>query len=329
MPLNLKLLELDCEKECGRISAFIRTSVVNVFKKKGAVIAVSGGIDSSTTAALCVSALGAGHVLALLMPERDSNPDSLRYGEMLVRHLGVAREVIDIAPVLDVMGCYRYRDEAIRELIPEYAPSWKSKIILGGGALQTSGINFFSVVAEFPAGEQVKKRLPWKNYLQVVAATNMKQRTRKSFEYFHADRLNYAVVGTPNLLEHDQGFFVKLGDGAADLKPIAHLYKTQVYAMARHLGLPEELCRRKPTTDTYSLDQTQEEFFFQAPYEVLDAVHRGYSQGLTPQAISVAVAAPVELVNALIADIKQKQQTTASMHLPPLTLEGRAFSPAL
>lgn len=325
MSRNLEWLKIDLEVEAFRISQFIRKGIAATFRKRGAVVAVSGGIDSSTTAALCVRALGPEHVFALLMPEKDSSRESLHFGKILVQHLGIPYQVIDIGPILESMGCYQYRDEAIYEIIPEYSPDWKNKIVLTGGSETGSRINFFSVVVESPEGVQFQKRLPWKNYLQVVAATNMKQRTRKSLEYFHADRLNYAVAGTPNLLEYDQGFFVKLGDGAADLKPIAHLYKTQVYAMARHLGLPEELCTRQPTTDTYSLDQTQEEFFFQAPHQLLDLVLWGFSQGLAPEAIAVGASVPVERVNALIKDIQQKRQTTEPLHLPALTVEPVQF----
>ena len=122
--------------------------------------------------------------------------------------------------------------------------------------------------------------MPLDVYLGVVAATNMKQRTRKQLEYYHADRLNYAVLGTPNRLEYDQGFFVKNGDGAADIKPIAHLYKTQVYALAAHLGLPEEIRSRPPTTDTWSLAQSQEEFYFSVPYPTMDLCLFGLENGI-------------------------------------------------
>ena len=320
MSISLSCLEINLEAECQRICEFLRNGIVRTFRKKGAVVAVSGGIDSSTTTALCAQALGSDHVFALIMPEKDSSSESLDYGKMLVTHLGIPYEVRDITPILHSQGCYQYRDDAIKEIIPEYLPTWRCKIALSDGMIRGSRMNFYSIVVESPEGFQIKKRIPWKNYLQIVAATNMKQRTRKSLEYFHADRLNYAVVGTPNLLEYDQGFFVKLGDGAADLKPIAHLYKTQVYAMARHLGLPEELCQRKPTTDTYSLDQSQEEFFFRVPHQVLDLVLWGYSKGLGSKELSAMASVPEEVVQFLLTDIEQKRQTTAPLHLQPLTL---------
>lgn len=325
MPLNLKLLELDCESESRRISAFVRTGVVNVFKKKGAVIAVSGGIDSSTTAALCTRALGREHVFAILMPERDSSPESLYYGKRLVEHLGIAFEIVDIAPILETMGCYCTRDASIREIFPEYSNGYRNKIILTTtGDTTASRFGYFSLVIAGPDGVEKKRRLPAKNYLEILAATNMKQRTRKSLEYFHADRLNYAVAGTPNLLEYDQGFFVKLGDGAADIKPIAHLYKTQVYQMARHLGLPEDLVNRRSTTDTYSLEQTQEEFYFGAPLEKLDLTLFGLNQGHDIDGIVTETGMLREEVALILRDIRQKRSSTAALHLQPLTL-GRSI----
>jgi len=325
MELNFDSLKINLESEATRIADFIKNNVVHTFRKKGAVVAVSGGIDSSTTAALCVRALGKDHVYALLLPERDSSPESTRYGKMLVEHLGIPYEITEIEPILEAMGCYRYRDEAIKGVFPEYSPSCKSKIVLPEIADQGPSLNYYSIVIETPDGIQKSKRLPLRNYLQIVAATNMKQRTRKSLEYFHADRLNYVVAGTPNLLEYDQGFFVKLGDGAADIKPIAHLFKSQVYAMARHLGLPAELCNRKPTTDTYSLEQSQEEFYFRVSHEILDLVLLGVSKGLEAADISKSVGISPEKTERLMDDIRQKRTTTAPLHLQPLTLHSQSF----
>jgi NAD+ synthase len=154
-----------------------------------------------------------------------------------------------------------------------------------------------------------------------VAATNFKQRTRKMLEYYHADRLNYAVTGTPNRQEYDQGFFVKLGDGASDIKPIAHLYKTQVYQMAEFLGVPAEICNRPPTTDTYSMPQTQEEFFFSVPYGKMDLCLYGKNNGLSPGEVSAAAEMTAEQVDRVYRDIDAKRNATRYLHAPPLLID--------
>ena len=315
-------LRIDAGGETDRISRRMREVVGDTLRKKGVVVAVSGGIDSSVCAALAVRALGVSRVLGLILPEADSSPESRVRGEMLCRHLGIRFEVTDITPILSAFGCYRWRDEAIRTLFPDFGPEWKSKIVISGSPLEGDRMNTFKVVVRNPAGDLLEKRLPLEAYLQVVAATNFKQRTRKTLEYFHADRLNYAVVGTPNRLEYDQGFFVKNGDGAADLKPIAHLYKTQVYALADALGLPEEIRTAKPTTDTYSLEQGQDEFFFALPYEKMDLALFGLNQGYPSWQVAGETGLTSEQVERVYRDIRGKRRTTHPLHLKPVLMES-------
>ena len=314
-------LEINGAEEIDGISRRMREVVGDALRKKGAVVAVSGGIDSSVCAALSVRALGASRVFILILPEADSSPESRTRAELLCRHLGVRFEVTDITPILSVFGCYLWRDEAIRSVFPEFGSEWKSKIVLSGSPLEGNRMNFFKVVVRNPAGDLLEKRLPLDAYLQVVAATNFKQRTRKTLEYFHADRLNYAVIGTPNRLEYDQGFFVKNGDGAADLKPIAHLYKTQVYALARALGLPEEILTARPTTDTYSLEQGQDEFFFSLPYDKMDVVLYGLNHGMPAAHVAEETGLTADQVARVYRDIRTKRRTTLPLHMKPVLME--------
>jgi NAD+ synthase len=300
----------------------MRVVVGDTLRKKGVVVAVSGGIDSSVCAALSVRALGASRVQALILPETDSSPESRTRGDLLCRHLGVRFEVTDITPILSAFGCYRWRDEAIRSVFPQFRPEWKSKIVLSGSPLAGDRMNFFKIVVRSPAGDFQEKRMPLEAYLQVVAATNFKQRTRKTLEYFHADRLNYAVVGTPNRLEYDQGFFVKNGDGAADLKPIAHLYKTQVYALADALGLPEEIRTATPTTDTYSLTQGQDEFYFALPYDKMDVVLYGLNHGMSAARVAEETGLTADQVDRVFQDIRTKRRTTHPLHMKPVLMES-------
>jgi NAD+ synthase len=254
-----------------------------------------------------------------LLPERDSSSESKSRGQLLAEHLGIEFLSIDIAPTLEAIGCYKWRDEAIKSTFPQYGEGWKNKIIIAGG---TEGkINHFKLVVQSPDGTIRDKRLALKEYLQIVAATNFKQRIRKTMEFFHADRLNYAVVGTPNRVEYDQGFFVKNGDGSADVKPIAHLYKTQVYALARHMGLPDEICSAIPTTDTYSMPQGQDEFYYALPYDKMDLALFGYNNKLPASTLANMVDISVDQAKYVYKDIETKRKTTAVLHWPALTIE--------
>jgi NAD+ synthase len=319
-PFSAEVLKLDAKQEIQRITASIRETVGERLKRKGAVVGLSGGIDSSVVAALCVCALGKERVFGLYMPEMDSSDDSLSFGRLIAEALGIHATVEDISPILRGAGCYRRRDEAIKTVVPHYNDTYKSKIVLPS-VLSGNQYRIFSVVVQAPDGTQTKARLSADAYLGVVAATNFKQRVRKMVEYYHADRLNYAVAGTPNRLEYDQGFFVKNGDGAADFKPIAHLYKTQVYQLAAHLGIPLEIQRRPPTTDTYSLQQSQEEFYFSLPYDKMDLCMFGKNHGVAPGEVAPAVGLTAQQVTTVYQDIEAKRQATRYLHASPVVVE--------
>ena len=310
-------LELDSFAETERITKSIRDQVLRQLRRKGVVLGLSGGIDSSVTAALCARALGPDRVFGLFMPERDSSGESLRLGRLLAASLGIETVVEEISDSLTGAGCYRRRDEAIRKLFPDFGPECRWKIVLPSLFGETS-YRVFSVVVQTPDGELHRQRMPLDVYQEVVAATNFKQRVRKMMEYYHADRLRYAVAGTPNLLEYDQGFFVKLGDGAADLKPIAHLYKSQVYQLAEYLEVPDEICRRPPTTDTYSLEQSQEEFFFSLPYQQMDACLYGKNHAIPSEQVAEAIGLTDEQVTRVYQDIDAKRRAAHYLHERPL-----------
>ncbi len=313
--LSTAVFEFDYDAEVARIGQSIRDGLSRDLRRRGLVVALSGGIDSSVCAALAVQAVGADRVFGLLLPERDSSPESTARGREVAESLGIDYEIQDIAPTLEAIGCYSWRDRAIRDVFPDYGEGWKNKIVISGGL--EGRINHFKLVVQSPGGETSERRLGLQQYLQIVAATNYKQRIRKTIEYFHADRLNYAVVGTPNRLEYDQGFFVKNGDGSADIKPIAHLYKTQVYALARHLQLPDSVCTAKPTTDTYSLAQGQDEFYFALPYQQMDLALWAYNHGLPASALAAALSISSEQAEWLYRDIEAKRRATRYLHLRP------------
>jgi NAD+ synthase len=317
-PFSRELLALDCEAEAAKLSESF-AEAVRRFRKKGAVVALSGGIDSSLTAALAVRSLGKERVFGLHMPEQDSSESTIDFSRSISNHFGFDSVLEELTPVLSALKCYERRDDAIRTAIPEYGPGWKSKIVLPNVA-ESQGFNYYSVVARDPQGRDYKARLPLAGYLGVLAAVNFKQRVRKMLEYHHADRLNFVTTGTPNRLEYDQGFFVKLGDGAADVKPIAHLYKTQVYQLAGYLGVPQSVLQRQPTTDTYSLEQGQDEFYFSLPYQNMDLCLYGKNHGYAPAEVAEVVGLTAKQVESVYKEIDGKRNTTKYLHAKPVVL---------
>src|SRR5689334_7884754 len=310
----------EAEAEIARIAAALRDTVLGRLRRRGAVVALSGGVDSSVVAALCARAFGPDRVLGLFMNEAESAPDTVRLARRIAEQLTIPTADEPISPTLEAVGCYARRDAAIHTVIPRYRAGWQCKLVLPR-ALDGDRLRLFSIVVQSPDGEQMVARLPHAAYLQVIAATSFKQRVRKMLEYYHADRLHYAVTGTPNRLEYDQGFFVKNGDGAADVKPIAHLYKTQVYQLAAHLGVPEEIRRRPPTTDTWSLAQTQDEFYFSLPYDRMDLCLYGLDHGISATAVGRAAGLSEDQVERVWRDIQAKRKATRYLHEPPLLVE--------
>ena len=314
-------LKIDPEKTIDKLTRKIRETISRKFHKRGAVIGISGGIDSSVCLALTVRALGADKVLGLALPEADSDPESLKLAQMLADLYGIRLLVEDITDALKGFKTYERRDEAIKRVFPEYTSEYKAKIVLPNDLLDKETLNVFYLTIISPDGTEKTKRLPLKEYLQIVAASNFKQRSRMAMLYYHAERLNYAVIGTGNKNEHEQGFFVKWGDGGADIKPIAHLFKTQVYQLAEYLDVPKEIQERTPTTDTYSAESTQEEFFFRVPFEIGDLVWFGMEKNIPKEEIARAAGISEEQVTRIQNDIKRKIRTAEYLKQQPIHLD--------
>lgn len=281
--------------------------------RRGAVVAVSGGVDSGVVAALFAGALGAGQVMLLRLPERNLGEGSSDLGLELAEFLGAPTAEEQISPALEALGCYRRQDEALRAVYPDYESGWPFKLVRSE---PTGAVIVFSLVVELPDGQQLRRRVPSAAYRALLSATNMKQRVRKLIEYSWADKLHYVVAGTPNLLEFDQGFFVKGGDGLADIKPIAGLYKQQVFALARHLGLPEGIAGRAPTTETFSLPQSQEEFYFGFPYQQMDTLVWGEHNEIAEDEVAQLTGLDVRTVQIAYAEITHRRAATAYLHAP-------------
>lgn len=315
-----QILVLDPAREVERIVERLRHDIFHVLKRKGGVLGVSGGVDSAVVLALAVQAMDANRLVALLMPERESSPESLLLGREVCRQFGVAPLVEDVTEPLYGFGSYRRRDAAVKEVFPEYDSSYKLKITLPTDLLDSDTLNFYRVTIVSPEGEERSERLRPSQLRQIIAATNFKQRSRAAMLYYHAELRDFAVIGTPQKNEHDQGFFVKYGDSAMDVQPIGHLYKTQVYQLAEYLEIPEAIRQRPPTSDTYSAASTQEEFFFRLPFELMDLIWYGLKRGIPAEVVAQELDLTAEQVNRVYADLQRKQRTTNYLRTPPLGL---------
>jgi NAD+ synthase len=311
-------LKIDASAVAEALQAEIRRQIGRVLKKSGAVIGISGGIDSSLCAALCARALGPGRVVGIMMPETDSSPESERLARALGEKFGFETLREDISGGLAGLGCYQRRDEAIRMVFPDYGKGWKNKITIPTNILEKETFNYFNLTVENPRGEVLTERMPLKAYLQIVAASNLKQRLRMTTLYYHAEKRNYAVVGTGNKDEHMQGFFVKYGDGGADLKPIAHLFKIQVHQVAEAIGVPQEIVKRTPTTDTYSLEVTQEEFFFGLDFYTMDMLWYAMENNIPPETAAAVLGLSEAQVEKGYANIRRKVIATEYLRMAPL-----------
>lgn len=323
-PFHRDVLKLDPQAETDRIVQSLRHHVLDDLKRSGGVLGVSGGVDSAVVLALAVRALGPERLVTLLLPEMESSPESARLGRLVCRQFGVAPVVEDVTGPLLGFGCYRRRDEAVRSVLPEYDSTHTLKITLPENLLESGTLNFFSVTIVSPEGKQTKKRLPAAALRQIVAASNFKQRSRAAMLYYHAELHNYAVIGTPPKNEQDLGFFVKYGDSAMDVKPIAHLYKTQVYQLAEYLEIPQEIRDRPPTSDTYSAGSTQEEFFFRLPFETLDLLWYAWEHDVPAGDVARETELSEEQVRRAFEDFTRKTRSTEFLRTPPLGLSAGA-----
>ena len=320
MKFHKDSLKIDAAKVSDELAATIRKQIRDPLHKTGAVVGISGGLDSSVVLALCARALGPKRVLGIMMPEEDSSPDSRNLARELADHFGVETITENITAGLEGLGCYKKRDEAIKQVFPEYGPGYKNKITIPTNILEKETFNFFSLTIESPDGDRQTRRMPVSAYLQIVAASNYKQRLRMTTLYYHAEKRNFAVAGTGNKDEHRQGFFVKYGDGGADFKPIAHLYKVEVFQLAEALGVPGDIIGRIPTTDTYSAGSTQEEFFFGLDFYRMDMLWHAMENKVTPDDAAAVLDLTPQQVQRAYRNIQRKIDATEYLRMAPLEI---------
>ena len=318
MTFSKTVLDINPSVEISRISDFIREMTFKNFKRKGAVVGLSGGIDSAVVAEICVRALGKDKVLGLLLPEKESNPISLEYGRKQAEKLGIETVFVDITKPLESLNLYERRNAVIQRIFPEYNESYKFHVTLPQNLLEKDRINFYSITIENQNGARQNRRVSGTDWLEISACQNIKQRMRMIQLYYYSEKNNYIVAGTTNKAETIQGFFLKFGDGGVDIEPIGHLYKTQVYTLAEHLGVIQEIMARSPSPDTYSLPVTDKEFYFCLDYELLDLLLYAYENNVPMGQISKAIDLKEEQIKRVFKDFKSKERATWHLReMPP------------
>jgi len=320
MKFDLDVLKIDPAQELERLSEFILEQV-KTFRKKGVVVGLSGGIDSACIAAVAVHALGKDKVVGLILPESESNPISSEYATKHALALGIEHRQINITPTVDSIVQYKWRDEFIQKLIPEYKPGYKYNITLPTDLLERASFSFYRLQVQIPDGELKSKRLSHEELLTLTSFANIKIRSRMLHLYAEAERRNLLVAGTTNRTEFILGDFCKYGDGGTDIEPFTHLYKNKIYQLSEHLGVIQEIIDRPPSPDTFSLPVSDQEFFFRIAFDKLDHLLYAWEHEVSAEEAGKVLDLSEEAVERAYKDFTSKYRATAHLREVAKTLE--------
>jgi NAD+ synthase len=322
---NKDVLKINCEFEAVRICHFITNQMLSMHRG-GIVIGLSGGIDSALSAALSVKAIGKEKVLGLILPDKESNPQSAEFASKYAKKLGIRTELVDITPILQAFGTYEKRDAVASSIFPEFDVGYKMKITLPSNLLNKDSLNFFTLTIIDSHGNIKTARLKNEQAKGIIAATCTKHRTRMMTQYYYAEKMNYLVCGTTNKSESLQGLFVKYGDGGVDIEPIAHLYKNQVYQLAEYLGVTKEIIDRAPCPDTFSAPVTDEEWYFRMSFKQLDFLLYAWENKVSISEVCAVMDLTEEQVNRAFRDFSSKYNATKHLQQLPAVLEQQSIN---
>ena len=320
MKFNLDVLKIDPVQHLEKLTKFIVDQMNVVFRRKGIIVGLSGGIDSACIAAVAVHAIGKEKVIGLVLPESESNPISSEYAIKHAQLLDIEHRQINITPTVDSIVQYKWLDEFIQKLIPEYKPDYKYNITLPTDLLERASYSFYLLQVQMPDGEIKKKRLNMEEFRTITSFANIKIRARMLHLYAEAERRNLLVAGTTNRTEFILGDFCKYGDGGTDIEPFTHLYKNQIYQLSDYLEVIPEIINRQPSPDTFSLPVSDQEFFFRISFEKLD--HLLYAWEHEVPIIDVANVLDIseDAVERAYKDFTTKNRATAHLRESPKTL---------
>jgi NAD+ synthase len=321
MTFNLDVLKIDPAQELEKLSTFMVEQMNVVFRRKGVIVGLSGGIDSALIAAIAVHAMGKEKVVGLVLPETESNPISSEYAIKHAQTLGIEHRQIDITPTVDSVVSYQWRDAFMQKLIPEYQPGYKYNISLPTDLLERDTFSFYRLQLQMPDGEIKKKRLKLDDFHTITSFANIKIRARMLHLYAEAERRNLLVVGTTNRTEFILGDYCKYGDGGTDIEPLTHLYKNQIYQLADHLDVIPEIYDRQPSPDTFSLPVSDQEFFFRIPFAKLDHLIYAWEHEIPINEVATVLDLSQDAVERAFKDFASKYRATAHLREVPKALE--------
>lgn len=320
MRFNLDVLKIDPVVELEKLCAFVVEHVNEVFRRKGVLVGLSGGIDSACMAAIAVEAMGPEKVVGLVLPEKETNPVSSAFAIKHAQALGIEYREVDITPTVESVFSYTSRDAYVQKLVPEYEPGYKYNISLPTDLLDRASFNFYNLQVQMPGGEIKKKRLSLKEFRMITAFANIKIRSRMLHLYTEAEQRSLVVAGTTNRTEFILGDFCKYGDGGTDIEPLSYLYKDQIYQLSAHLGVIPEIVDRQPSPDTFSLPVSDQEFFFRIPFAKLDYLLYAWEHNIGAKQAAQVLDLSEDAVQRAFKDFQGKNKATAHLRTMPYAI---------
>jgi NAD+ synthase len=313
---NYSFLQIkEIEKTITSIENFVKEEILEKFQRKGAIIGISGGIDSAVMASICTRSVNPNQVLGLIMPEKESDPSSQILAEKIANQLDIETKIIDITSILESFGVYENKEKIIKEKFSNFNNNCIYSVRVPSKFGNSVGIPFLEILDDKNKKHQIK--ISASEFLTLTASSSIKHRVRMTLLYYYAEKNNFCVVGTTNKSEFLQGYFVKYGDGGTDIEPLSNLYKSQIYQISEFLNIPREIHEKDASPDIWSLKTSDEEFFYSVPYHIVDLILYARENNMTESEIEKISDFSLEQIKKLIQFQNQKQVKSQHMREIP------------
>ena len=305
----------EIEKTINSIENFVKEEISKRFQKRGAVIGISGGIDSAVMAAICAKSIDPKQVLGIIMPEKESDPTSQILAKKVVEQYQIETKIIDITSILESFGVYSIKEQIVKEKFSNFNNNCKYRVTIPSKISNSAGIPFLEILDD--KNKKYQFKISTSEFLTLIASSSIKHRVRMTLLYYYAEKNNFCVVGTTNKSEFLQGYFVKYGDGGTDLEPLTNLYKSQIYQIGEFLKVPNEILEKDASADIWSFNTSDEEFFYSVPYHIVDLILYARENNMTKSEIEKISNLSLEQIEKLLQFQNQKQVKSQHMREMP------------